>query len=50
MVNEMIMFVLQVLVIYMAMYGIVDRICKCFEFCHATGEIKDHDKSGNAEK
>ena len=50
MVNEMIMFVLQVLVMYMAAYGIVDRICKCFEFCHTTEEIEDHDKSRDEEK
>lgn len=49
MVNEMIMFVLQVLVMYMAAYGIVDRICMCVESIRMRKEYRN-DKSRNEEK
>ncbi len=49
MVNEMIMFVLQVLVMYMAAYGIIDRICMCVESIHMRKEYRN-DKSRNEEK
>lgn len=46
--NEMIFFVIAVIVMYMAGYGIVDRICKCFENCHDV-EVDTDDKSRNKE-
>jgi hypothetical protein len=49
MVNEMIMFVLQVLVMYMAAYGIIDRICMCVESIHMQKEYRN-DKSRNKEE
>lgn len=39
MFNDLIMFVVVVIVMYMAVYGCVDRICKCFENCHGCGGV-----------
>lgn len=47
MFDNMVQLTLLIIMIYICVYGIVNRICKCIEYCSVGKVYKEQLKAGN---